>query len=173
MFLQSEHIYLRALEPADLNFLYSLENDTDIWLVSNTTTPYARHVLRRYLEQATADIYTVKQLRLIISTHQHKPVGAIDLFDYEPTHQRAGLGIAIASPFRRQRYATEALQLVLEYCRERLLLHQVFCSVVSTNLGSLRLFEQADFVTVGTRRQWLKTSNGWHDTIEFQKILVT
>ncbi|QMU30238.1 GNAT family N-acetyltransferase [Adhaeribacter radiodurans] len=171
MFLQSEHIYLRALEPDDLEFLYSLENNPDIWQVSNTTTPYAKHVLQQYLEQAAADIFSVKQLRLLIHTHQHQAVGAIDLFDFEPLHQRAGLGIVIAPTYRQQHYATEALQLLLKYCREHLLLHQVFCSVSSKNVSSLRLFEKAEFSVVGTRQQWIRTAAGWQDIVEFQKIL--
>jgi len=171
MFLKSEDIYLRALEPNDLDFLYTLENDTSVWQVSNTTTPYAKHVLQNYLEQATADIYTVKQLRLLICTHQNQPVGAIDLFDFEPTHQRAGIGIVIAANFRQQGFATQALQLVLTYCQEQLLLHQVFCSVISTNQASLQLFKQAGFQAIGTRREWIKTATGRLDLLEFQKIL--
>ncbi len=170
MFLKSEHIYLRALEPSDLNFLYTLENDTSIWLVSNTTTPYARHVLQDYIDQATADIYTVKQLRLLICTHQHQAVGAIDLFDFEPRHQRVGVGIVVAPSFRQLGYATEALQLVLNYCQEQLLVHQVFCSVISTNQGSLQLFKQAGFQAIGTRCEWIKTTNGWQDVVELQNI---
>ncbi len=171
MCLKNERIYLRALEPNDLDFLYTLENDTSIWLVSNTTTPYARHVLQTYLDQATADIYTVKQLRLLICTHQHQAVGAIDLFDFEPKHLRAGIGIVIAAAFRQQGYASEALQLLLDYCREQLLLHQVYCSVISTNQESLQLFKQAGFQAIGTRCEWIKTAAGWLDLVEFQKIL--
>jgi diamine N-acetyltransferase len=171
MFLKSGRIYLRALEPSDLDFLYTLENDTSVWLVSNTTTPYARHILQNYLNQAAADIYTVKQLRLLICTHQHQAIGAIDLFDFEPKHQRAGIGIVIAAAFRQQRYATEALQLMLGYCQEQLLLNQVYCSVISTNQGSLQLFRRAGFQAIGTRREWIKTATGWLDLVEFQKIL--
>ena len=171
MFIESEHIYLRALEPADLDFLYTLENNTEIWQVSNTTTPYSRYVLQQYIEHASADIYTVKQLRLLICNLQHQRVGAIDLFDFEPTHQRAGLGITIAGSFRLQNFATEALELTIIYCREQLLLHQIYCSVTSTNQGSLRLFEKTGFVPVGTRRDWLRTVDGWLDVVEFQKFL--
>ncbi|QNF31765.1 GNAT family N-acetyltransferase [Adhaeribacter swui] len=172
MFLTGEQIYLRPLEPHDLDFLYTLENDTSIWLVSNTTTPYARHVLQNYLDQATADIYTVKQLRLLICTQQHQAVGAIDLFDFEPTHQRAGIGIVISPSFRQQGFATEALNLMLHYCQEKLLLHQVFCSVISTNQNSVRLFKKAGFQMVGQRREWIRTASGWQDLIEFQKIFI-
>ncbi len=34
--LKGENIYLRALEPNDLEFVYAMENDQSIWEVSNT-----------------------------------------------------------------------------------------------------------------------------------------
>jgi diamine N-acetyltransferase len=172
MFLQSEHLYLRALEPTDLDFLYTLENDVDIWPVSNTSSPYSKYVLQQYLEQATADIYSIKQLRLLICSAQHQPVGAIDLFDFDPAHDRAGIGITIAPPFRQLHFATQALQLLLHYCHEKLLLHQVYCSVLVTNTNSIKLFQQAGFKEIGTRQQWVKTTKGWQDVLDFQKIFI-
>lgn len=40
--LKGESVYLRALEPEDLEFIYTIENDQNIWEVSNTQTPYSR-----------------------------------------------------------------------------------------------------------------------------------
>ncbi|MFI0492126.1 MAG: GNAT family N-acetyltransferase, partial [Flavobacterium sp.] len=40
--LKGDNIYLRALEPNDLEFVYAMENDQSIWEVSNTQTPYSR-----------------------------------------------------------------------------------------------------------------------------------
>jgi diamine N-acetyltransferase len=171
MFLQTETIYLRALESTDLEFLYALENDTSVWRVSNTVGPYSREVLEQYLEQATADIYTVKQLRLLICTTRHQPVGAIDLFDFDPLHLRAGIGILIAENFRGRHLATQALDLLLTYCRDYLLLHQVYCGVAIDNEASLKLFIQAGFTKVGIRKQWLRIKNGWLDVQDYQKIL--
>ncbi|MFZ9004262.1 MAG: GNAT family N-acetyltransferase, partial [Robiginitalea sp.] len=82
--LRGAHIQLRALEPEDLEFLYALENDPDIWEVSGTVTPYSRKVLRDYLERAHRDIYEVKQLRLAICTAPQTPIGLIDLYDFDP-----------------------------------------------------------------------------------------
>jgi diamine N-acetyltransferase len=39
--LKGETIYLRALEPNDLEFVYAIENDQSIWR-SVTHTPYSR-----------------------------------------------------------------------------------------------------------------------------------
>ena len=64
--LKGGHVILRALEPEDLEFLYQIENDTNIWEISGTVKPYSRKTLQRYLENAHLDIYEAKQLRLCI-----------------------------------------------------------------------------------------------------------
>jgi diamine N-acetyltransferase len=69
--LQGKNIYLRALEPEDLEFVYAIENDESIWEVSNTQTPYSRFLIRQYLENAHQDIYEAKQLRLVICKNQN------------------------------------------------------------------------------------------------------
>src|ERR1043166_7160915 len=103
MKLHCETISLRALEPSDIDLLYQWENDTDSWLVSNTTTPFSRFVLEQYIATAHLDIYTSKQLRLMVCNPENKAVGCIDLFDFEPLHLRAGIGILIADVTERRK----------------------------------------------------------------------
>src|SRR5690606_16263691 len=94
--LKGHTIYLRALEPEDLEFVYAIENDESIWEVSNTQTPYSRFLIRQYLENAQQDIYEAKQLRLAICKNGSlNAIGLIDLFDFDPVNQRAGVGIII------------------------------------------------------------------------------
>ena len=171
MLLRSEKTYLRALEPTDLDFLYTLENDTSVWHVGNTLTPYSRFVLKAYLENATLDIYTVKQLRLVICNQKEEAAGAIDLFDFDPLHRRAGVGIVVAPAYRGKGHAAEALQILLTYCQSTLQLHQLYCTVTATNLTSLHLFQKAGFREIGIRKDWLQTPDGWQDVVEMQKML--
>ena len=42
---------LRPLEPEDLDWLYSIENDTALWDTSNTDIPYSRYALRQYIAE--------------------------------------------------------------------------------------------------------------------------
>ncbi|AKD03188.1 GNAT family N-acetyltransferase [Pontibacter korlensis] len=170
MFLKADQTYLRALEPTDLDFLYSLENDTSVWHVGNTLAPYSRFVLEQYLENAALDIYNVKQLRLVICNNSNEAIGAIDLFDFEPLHRRAGVGIVITAEYRGNGHAKEALGLLLHYCQYKLQLHQVYCSVTATNLPSINLFTQAGFQQVGVRKEWLRTPDGWEDVVEMQYL---
>lgn len=165
-------VFLRALDDSDLEFLYALENDPAIWGVSDTLAPVSRHALRQYLAHATADFYEVRQLRLVICAQADgRAVGILDLFNFEPLHQRAGLGITVINGERRQGYAQAALVLAIDYTRLTLRLHQLYCTISSTNTASLRLFQAAGFEHVGVRRQWLRTDSGWEDAVELQKIL--
>jgi len=47
-FLSGVSISLRAVEPADIDLLYHWENDTSIWKVSNTLTPYSHFQIEEY-----------------------------------------------------------------------------------------------------------------------------
>ena len=169
--LKSDGIYLRALEPDDLDFLFEIENDPANWLISSTVAPFSRDVLRQYLDNAHLDIYSTRQLRLVICLDDNTAIGTIDLYDFEPLHLRAGVGIIVKEEFRRQQAAAKALALLENYCKTVLHLHQLFCTIQSTNGGSLLLFSKAGYTRTGTRREWLKTADGWSDAVEMQKIL--
>ena len=70
MVIESEHIYLRAIESSDVDLLYNIENDISIWKISQTITPFSKEILQLYLDSSHQDIYTTKQLRLMICLKQ-------------------------------------------------------------------------------------------------------
>src|SRR6056297_242128 len=115
--LKGEKIYLRALEPDDLDFLFAVENDEDFWEISATNAPFSKFILKQYLENAHKDIYEVKQLRLVICEKNGTPTGFIDLFDFDPKNGRAAIGIIIKNKNNRQKgFGAEALALLCKYC---------------------------------------------------------
>jgi len=166
-------ISLRPLEPEDIELLYLWENNIEIWEVSNTKTPFSKHILAQYLKESAKDIYETKQLRLIIQNENSDAVGAIDLFDFEPYHLRAGVGILIHKNSDRNRgFASDALIAISNYAFEILGLKQLFANIAIDNPHSLKLFENSGFVKVGVKKNWLKTPSGWKDEILLQKILL-
>lgn len=169
--LRGNHIILRALEPEDLDFLYDLENANEVWEVSGTTTPYARHVLKLYLENAHRDIYDVKQLRLCITSVMGERLGLIDLFDFDPKHRRAGLGILIAEEKHRNKgIGKEAVELLCDYAFDTLDLHQLFANVGADNKRSIHLFKKLGFVQAGLKEDWNYINGRYQDELLFQKI---
>lgn len=65
-YLINDRIYLRAIEPEDIDVMYEMENDPSMWDISSFTVPYSRYVLRQYIEGSQSDMFADKQLRLMI-----------------------------------------------------------------------------------------------------------
>jgi len=170
--MRYEKINLRALEPEDLELLYEWENNESYWIISNTVVPFSKYTLKRYLENSHKNIYETGQLRLMIElTDGRKPIGAIDIFDFDPFHKRAGLGILIADENERKKgYATMALRGLIKYCFETLQLHQLYCNILANNIESIDLFTKIGFVQIGIKKDWIKTSDGYLDEHMFQLV---
>ncbi|HKJ40960.1 MAG TPA: GNAT family N-acetyltransferase [Sunxiuqinia sp.] len=170
--LEYGRIKLRPLEPEDLEFLYQWENNPSIWQVSNTLVPFSKYILKQYLEESHRDIFETKQLRLIIEDQNGRAIGAIDLFDFDPFHQRAGIGILIYKQDDRGKgLATDALTLITKYAIEVLGLHQLYANITVDNQPSVHLFKKVGFEFSGTKKDWIRTSSGWLDEVVYQKIL--
>lgn len=170
--LEHDHIILRALEPEDLEILYLWENDPAVWHLSGTLVPYSKYILKQYLEHVGKDIFELKQLRLIIQLREeNRPIGAIDLFDFDPHNRRAGVGVLIADNGDRGKgYATEALESLLRYSFEVLGLHQLWCNIAIWNKPSIQLFTSVGFCVVGEKKEWLFNGRGYDDELLLQNI---
>jgi len=172
--LEGKNIILRAAEPVDIDFIYKMENDPQIWHFGNTLMPYSHHQIEQYVLNTEHDIYTEKQIRLMIETNppgsERKIVGAIDLFDFDPLHQRAGIGILIIREEQQKGYAAEALELLIAYCFRILQLHQLFCNITADNPASIHLFEKTGFVKCGMKKEWRLHMNKWVDELTYQLI---
>ena len=162
---------LRALEIEDIEAMYGWENDTEVWRVSGSVAPFSRNVLRRLIDEQQFDIYATRQMRLVIEcATSGEAVGAVDLFEFDPHHRRAGVGIIVAPPYRRQGYALDALLTLERYAKEVLMLHQLWCSAGADNKASLSLFAKAGYAECGRRREWILSTDGATDEVLMQKI---
>jgi len=170
-FLSDDLLSLRAIEPGDIELLYTWENDPEIWEVSHTLVPYSKYILALYIKNADKDIYESKQLRLMIDTTDGKTVGAIDLFDFDPYHSRVGVGLLIHNQEDRSKgYASSALEILISYCFNKLNIHQLYANIETGNTISIRLFEKHGFKICGTKKEWLRTPSGWKDEVMLQLI---
>jgi diamine N-acetyltransferase len=98
-------------------------------------------------------------------------IGTIDIFDFDPFHKRAGLGILIANEsYRRKGYASMSLTCLTEYCFKTLQLHQLYCNILSNNGESMELFKKQGFVETGIKKEWINTPEGYLDEHLLQLI---
>ena len=163
-------VHLRALEPEDLSLLYTIENDRNLWSVSNTSAPYSRYALRNYISQACGDIYKDGTLRLIIETAEQKSVGIIDILSLDANDLRAEIGIAILEEERRKGYARAAITEVERYCRETLHLNMVYSEIAAHNAPCRRLFESLDYHLTAELPGWYFKSGAYRSKCIYQKF---
>lgn len=169
--LVGDKIFLRALEPNDLDVLYATENNTDLWHVSDTLTPFSKHILKEYIKESHRDIYDAKQLRLAICLNNNEVIGFIDLFDFNPQHQRGGIGLVIINNFHRgQGYAKDALKVLINYSFSVLNLHQLYCDINQDNTASLNLFKSVGFNEIGFKKDWVYNKGEYKSVLMFQII---
>jgi len=170
-YLKGEKSNLRALEPEDLEFLYTIENNESFWEISHTQTPFSKYLLKQYLENAHLDIFEAKQLRLLIEEKSTKrQIGLIDLFDFNPQHKRAGIGILIHPDFQKNGFAFEALSILIDYAFKYLNLHQLYANITANNSKSISLFTKHKFKKVGIKKDWILSEGKFKDEILFQLI---
>ena len=169
---EQPHITLRAIEPEDLDLLYHIENDRQLWDVGPTSVPYSRYALHDYVAHASADIYTDKQVRLVIEDAEHKVVGLADLTDFDPKHHRAEVGIVIVKKERGRHLAKAALEMLHEYALRTLHLHQIYAVISTDNVQATTLFQSMGYTHDALLRQWIYDGQDYHDARLFQKLLI-
>lgn len=168
---QLQQISLRAMEPEDLDVLYRIENDDTMWGMSLTNVPYSRFVLHEFMSETTGDIYTDKQVRLIVEDDRHQSIGLADIMKFDPKNQKAEIGLIICKPYRCQGYAKAVLERLHQYAHVTLHLHQLYAVVAVDNTPSLSLFQSMGYRQTGHLSDWLFDGSTYHDAIVLQRLL--
>lgn len=169
--LSNDTISLRPLEPTDLNTLYTWENDSELWAVSDTSAPYSRKALWDYLEAYTGDIYAQRQLRLMITlADDGTPVGTIDFLNFDPMNNRAELGLFIAHEYRGKGLGRMALERLTDYAVNHIGLRQLYVYILLNNEVCLKLFDSFGYRRVGVLQTWVKRGTTYHDAVLMQMI---
>lgn len=172
MFLRSKNISLRAVEPEDANTLYEWENDRSIWAISNTQIPFSKFVLEEFTNSSHQDIYTNKQLRLMVDENATgQTIGCIDIFEFDPQHARAGIGIYIHKDHREKGLASECLQLIIDFAFNTLHLKQIYSHINASNIASLNLFVKNGFEKTALKKSWHKTSLHLFEDVWFLQLI--
>lgn len=168
-YLINERIYLRAVEPEDIELMYEMENDWEMWDISSFTVPYSRYVFHQYIQNSQCDMFADKQLRLIIvRKSDNRSIGTIDITDFVPLHSRGGVGIALHRDCRGAGFASDALNLLCDYAFNFLSIKQLYAYVALDNEASMKLFVSSGFVKAGILKDWLLVESVYKDAALLQ-----
>jgi diamine N-acetyltransferase len=169
MVMIGKKVKLLSPEPEDIDFIYHLENNPEIWHLGDNYFPFSKFDIENYVISTPKDIYKLNQLRLIIKKlSDDTAIGTIDLFNFQPVSRRVAAGIIIAAGERGRGYAADALQVVIDYCFAKLNLHQIYAGILENNLPSIKLFESCGFRHTGTQCDWVLSDGEWFDLLFYQ-----
>ncbi len=170
--LRSENIFLRSVETSDATRLMLWENNPAHWKVTDTEIPFSMSGIMQLIEQQQ-HFRSTGQARLMICLNtSEEAIGTLDLYDADFKNGNAAVGILIGEMSERGKgYALESLYLLIEYARDLLALHNLYCSIQADNKESLKLFESAGFQKVGVRKDWFLYKGQRIDEISYQLCL--
>lgn len=161
---------LRALEPEDLDLLYTIENDRSQWWIGTQTAPYSRYRLRDYIANTDSDIYKDEQVRFIIED-EGAAVGIVDLFNFSARNSRAEIGIALMREAQGRGLARKAVNDIIEYARDVISLHQVYGIIPESNSASIRMLEACGFTQTACLKDWLQHGQKYENAVMMQLFL--
>ena len=171
--LSSSTHRLRAIEPRDVAQLLDWENDATTWWLGASLAPYSEATMLKFAE-GDHDIYRDKQLRFMLDVKtdvsKWQTVGVVDLYEFDPRNNRAGVGIVVGETHRRKGHAVEGLMLLANYAFKHLGAHQLFAEVPAIHESSVNLFLKAGYTKSETRTDWVRKDGEWIDVSLMQKI---
>ena len=170
--LRNNTLFLRAVEPEDLDVLYEWENDTALWMKGDTINPYSRFTIKMYIERSICEnALELGQMRLMIClAGSGSVIGMIDIFDIDTINGKAALGLLIDGKYRGNGYSDMSIDLACSYAGEVLMLHQLYAHVSVKNEASSRLFSRCGFKTTGRLTDWLQNQTGYMDVYVMQRV---
>ena len=171
--LSNDTVFLRAVEPEDLDLLYKWENDSSLWECGDTVNPYSRFAIKSYIERTLSeDAVQIGQLRLMVClAGSGTAVGMADLFDIDMINGRSGTGIFMAKEYRGNGFTGMVIKMMEEYSRKVLALHQLYAHIAISNEPCIKCFERNGFVRSGVLKEWKRCGCGYSDVYIYQKIL--
>ncbi len=162
--LTGEHIYLGPLLPQDFNTLMEWADDIEAAHYNETYRPALWKQQEELWFPRSHDPSRV--LFAVRRTLEPQIIGYVQIWNIDPVHHSALLGLRIGSTEDRNRgYGREALRLTIPYLWNQLHLSRIGLSVFSSNAAALHLYEKAGFVREGQLRQAVFINGHWLDII--------
>lgn len=148
VFLRSETVELRPMEPEDAEFLAETINDPRVRGGLSMVDPVSVADEEEWIESLSED----DGIHLVITADGER-VGTIGLNHVHERFGTAELGYYVAAEHHGNGYATEATRLLLAHAFDERGMHRITAKAFATNEGSRRVLEKAGFQEEGVLRE--------------------
>ncbi len=152
--LQTERLLLRRMRLGDAEDMYEYARQTEVtryllWSPHpdiSHTRDYLRYIASRY---ATGSFY---DWAMVLKSNG-KMIGTCGFTSFDAPHDSAEIGYVLNPAWRGMGLAPEAVQAVLAFGFERLLLHRIEARFMEGNAASLRVMEKVGMRFEGYQRE--------------------
>ncbi|KAA3635851.1 MAG: N-acetyltransferase [Calditrichaeota bacterium] len=167
--LVGKKVYLRAETADDVvnHHMWFLQSEPQSMTVHPLPFMNLAEVTERF-KKAEKSPYA--QAFAVISIKENKPVGKVSFFNYNDVNRSAELGILIDPDERKNDYATEALQILIEYLFMYRNLNKVYAETAEFNTGTIKLLESLGFHRDGVLRQHHYFNGEYHNKFAYSLI---
>jgi RimJ/RimL family protein N-acetyltransferase len=167
-FWLGERVRLRGVEPADAEFFWQWNHDTEMnAFLDQVWVPGSLEAQRQWAAKAAVERPADDHYRWVIETLEGQPVGQIDTHHCDRRVGALMYGIAVRQEYQRQGYASEAVRIVLQYFFDELRYQKATVGVHSNNVGSIGLHERLGFQQEGRVRRVVYMHGAYHDELYY------
>lgn len=148
VFLEGETVALRTIEREDAEWLRRTINDLRVRRYLLAYAPMNLEQERDWVE-SLAERDGVNLLACV----DGDPVGSVGMKEPNVVWGNAEIGYYVDPEHWGNGYATEAVELLVQYAFEERRLHTLHADIVARNEASARVLEKVGFETEGVRRE--------------------
>ena len=151
--VRGERVYLRALEPADIEHVHRWYEHADTARLMGEmprSLAHRRSDAEGDVGKAGRDWFSF----VICLLTDDRPIGRADVFEIDRINGSAGFGIAIGEHDQRGAgLGTDAVNALADFCFGQLRLERLWLITDSFNARAQRVYEKAGFVREGVLRR--------------------
>ncbi|RLT27997.1 MAG: N-acetyltransferase [Chloroflexi bacterium] len=159
--LQGDRVRLRALEPTDVEAIWSWHQDHELHVLDGWLYPASRGQIAEWLHGVGEPGF--RDASFGIETEQGTLIGYVRLKRGSAEHRSADFGIAIAREHWDQGYGTDATRTMVRFGFEEMGLHRIELDVSVENPRAQHVYEQCGFRVEGVAREARWRFGQWVD----------
>ncbi|MCH7488365.1 MAG: GNAT family N-acetyltransferase [Chloroflexi bacterium] len=175
MMLEGNLVRLRALEPSDLERVYSWINDREVTRYIAARYPMSRADEERWLRGSSPNSFGGGvQLAIEVKngevqnggTNEVAHIGNIDLVEVRPEDRKAGLGVMIGDKdYWSNGYGTDAVVTILRFAFHEMNLNRVWLHAFDFNERAQACYRKCGFQEEGRLREHYYTEGQYCDSV--------
>jgi RimJ/RimL family protein N-acetyltransferase len=150
--LRSERIFLRPVEPEDVDLIHGWHEDIEVRRLGGSPVR-GRAESRRRFEELQREVGKEVFSFMICLIADGRPIGRVDLFHISRLNGSAALGIEIGEREMWSRgYGTEAVNALVDFAFGELRLERVWLGTAANNPRAHRAYRKCGFVVEARQR---------------------